>query len=97
LQEHWLAIMEQSLFFMQDSKFQLRHCKLSSHILLFINVRTLEEFPLASLRQLTMLISALVIPVIYTLMRVLGCAHTTALFTSGLFIFGKKETLFRSN
>ncbi|KAI8336959.1 hypothetical protein BC941DRAFT_452605 [Chlamydoabsidia padenii] len=49
--------------------------------------QTLHEFPLTSLRQLTMFISALVIPVIYTLMRVVGCAHTTALFTCGLFVF----------
>ncbi|ORZ08108.1 hypothetical protein BCR42DRAFT_495571 [Absidia repens] len=50
--------------------------------------QTMHEFPLATLRHVTILTSSLVIPVIYVFVRMLGCAHTTALFTSGLFIFG---------
>ncbi|CAO3599237.1 unnamed protein product [Absidia cylindrospora] len=49
--------------------------------------QTMHEFPLATLRHVTMLTSSLVIPVIYVFVRMLGCAHTTALFASGLFIF----------
>ncbi|KAI8084800.1 uncharacterized protein BX664DRAFT_375325 [Halteromyces radiatus] len=46
----------------------------------------LKEFPLATLRYWTMIISALTIPAIYTLICILGRSHTTALLTSSFLL-----------